>query len=346
MHIFIDESGTFVYAEEPSGWSTISAIVIPEKALGEAKNALDAFKAENGYASTDELKLGKLKDEISYFRLLARLERANCTLFGIATDAQLNTPGAVDAHKEGTAQGILKNLEKMRYEAGRKLLLHAADQVRRLSCQLHIQFICQIELMYYVVSQAITYYAQHDPATLSQFVWRVDQKALEKITEYEEVFERLSPAYLQMMSLSDPVMMIADFDYSHLAGYELLESETPVYLKDDYDIDIDVDLEKALNIQKIVRGDMQFVDSKEEFGIQLADLLSAGLRRCLRSGFKDSLRAATFLGRLMVQRVQNNYPLLLVSLGEEGTVDKPTAALINMMRRQQRPMLKREVGKS
>lgn len=280
-----------------------------------------------------------MEDEISYFRLLGRLERANCTLYGIATDAHLNTPDAVEAHKETIAQGLLANVEKMHHEAGRKTVQHAADQVRRLSAQLHIQFICQIRLMYYVVSQAVTYYAQHEPASLSKFVWRVDQKALEKKTEYEEAFEQLSPAYLQMMSLSDPMMMVSDFDYSHLAAYEFPKGEAPTYLKDDYNVDID--LTRALNVQKIIRGDIQFIDSQESFGIQLADLLSAGLRRCLRSGFKDCIRAAAFLGRLMIQRMDNKYPLLLSSLGRESVVDEPTAALINMMRRQQRPMLKR-----
>ena len=340
MHIFIDESGSFVYTKEQAGWSSICAIAIPESALGEAESALQDFKAENGCAPTDELKLGKMEDEMSYFRLLVRLERANCTLYGIATDAHLNTPDAVEAHKETTAQGILENLEKMRHEAGRKTVQYAADQVRRLSAQLHIQFICQIRLMYYVVSQAVTYYAQHDPASLSSFVWRVDQKAVEKKTEYEEAFEKLSPAYLQMMSLSDPMVMVTDFDYSHLAAYEFSKGEAPTYLRDDYNLDID--LTKALNIQKIVRGDIQFIDSQGSFGIQIADLLSAGLRRCLRSGFKDSLRAAAFLGRLMIQRADNKYPLLLSSLGRESVVDKPTAKLIKMMRRQQRPMLKRE----
>ena len=193
--------------------------------------------------------------------------------------------------------------------------------------------------MYYVVSQAVTYYAQHDPASLSSFVWRVDQKAVEKKTEYEEVFEKLSPAYLQMMSLSDPMMMVTGCDYSHLAAYEFSQGEVPTYLRDDYNVDID--LTKSLNIQKIVRGDIQFIDSQGSFGIQLADLLSAGLRRCLRAGFKDSLRAAAFLGRLMIQRAYNKYPLLLSSLGREAVVDEPTAKLIKMMRRQQRPMLKR-----
>jgi hypothetical protein len=213
MQIFIDESGSFVYTEKKAAWSSVCAIAIPESALSEAATALQDFKAENGCIPTDELKLGKIEAELSYFRLLGRLERANCTLYAIATDAHLNTPDAVERHKETTAQGLLANLEKMHHEAGRRSVQHAADQVHRLSAQLYIQFTCQISLMYHVVSQAINYYAQHEPASLSTFVWRVDQKAIEKKTEYEEAFEKLSPAYLQMLSLSDPMMRVSEFDY-------------------------------------------------------------------------------------------------------------------------------------
>jgi len=48
------------------------------------------------------------------------------------------------------------------------------------------------------------------------------------------------------------------------------------------------------------------------------------------------LRAAAFLGRLMVQRPKYAYPLLLSTLGNEDAVDVSTAALIKMMRRQQK----------
>lgn len=340
MHIFIDESGSFVYTQEQPGWSAICAVVIPESALGEAERALQDFKIGSGHDPSDELKLGDVGDEMMYFRLLIRLHQANCTIYGIATDAHLNTPDAVSAHKEDTAQAILRNLDKMHHEAGRRVVQRAADQVRGLSSQLYIQFTCQIKLMYYVVSQVVMYYAQCEPSSLSQFIWRVDQKALEKKTQYEEAFEELSPAFLQMMSLADPVVTVAEFDYSYLSPYEFPLGDAPTYLKDDYNID--TGSSGVLNIQKIVRGDIQFVDSQKSFGVQLADLLSAGLRRCLRSGFKDNPRAAAFLGRLMVQQRDNRYPLLLVSLGKEAVVDERTALLVDMMRRQQRPMLARK----
>ncbi|PYC07693.1 riboflavin biosynthesis protein RibD [Pseudomonas protegens] len=338
MHIFIDESGSFVFTPDVAAWSAVAAVVIPEGSLEEARSALADFKSENGCAPAEELKLGVLKDEMSYFRLLGRLERANCTLHGVATDAHLNTPQAVAAHKEGAASAILTNKEKMYHEEGRTLIQSTADLLRSLSDQLYIQLFCQVELMQLVLQQSLLYYPQNSPETLSGFVWRVDRKAREKKTEYESAFETLSPVYLQSMSLSSPLVTCEAFDYSHFSGYVFAKGEAPTYLRESHGIE--KDLTGSLNLGKIFREDCQFVDSQGDFGVQLADLLSAGIRRCLRQGFGDNLRAAALLGRLMVQRLVDPSPLKFVSFGGELALDRPLNDLVNMMIRQQRKVVK------
>lgn len=67
MRIFIDESGSFAYADDHNAWSTVGAFVILDEVMGSAESALQQFKVENGFAPTDELKLGKVGDEMSYF---------------------------------------------------------------------------------------------------------------------------------------------------------------------------------------------------------------------------------------------------------------------------------------
>lgn len=336
MRIFIDESGSFAYADDHNAWSTVGAFVILDEVMGSAESALQQFKVENGFAPTDELKLGKVGDEMSYFRLLNRLAQLNCTLYGLATNAHLNTPETALAHKTQSAQGLVKHIDKMVHQSMKESILSVSEQVLRLSDQLYIQFTCQIQLMHYVVSQAVTYYVQVNPESLGSFVWRVDQKEPSRKTEFEDVFENLSPGYLQTLSMDDPLPRIEGFDYSYMAKYDCAE---PTYLKEQYGVD--VDLSDVLDIGKLIRDDIQFVDSKSDFGVQLADLLASGLRRCLKKEFNDNLRAAAFLGRLMVNRGRGQQPLLLLSLGEEEALDKPTEGLVRMMKRQQRPMIKR-----
>lgn len=336
MRIFIDESGSFAYAPDDNAWSTIGAVVILDKAMGAAESALQQFKLENGFSVTDEVKLGKAGNELSYFRLLNRLAQLNCTLYGLATNAHLNTPEAARRHKNQAAEALVKHIDKMVHQSMKDSILNLSQKVLGLSDQLYIQFASQIQLMHYIISQAVIYYVQSNPESLGSFGWRVDQKEPTRKTEFETVFEELSAPYLQTLSLDDPLIMIEGFDYSHMAKYNF--EECPTYLQEQYGID--VDLSDVLDIGKLIREDFQFVDSQSDFGIQLADLLASGLRRCLKKGFKDNLRAAAFLGRLMVARGRGRHPLLLLSMGEERVLDKPTERLVKMMKRQQRPMIR------
>ncbi|WP_339495680.1 DUF3800 domain-containing protein [Pseudomonas sp. RA_105y_Pfl2_P56] len=335
MRIFIDESGSFTYTDDRNAWSTVGAVVVLDEAMAAAEDTLRQFKAENGCPSDQELKLGKVRDEMSYFRLLNRLAQLNCTLYGLATNAHLNTPQAADAHKTQCAQSLVKHIDKMVHQSMKDSILGVSKQVLGLSDQLYIQFTCQIQLMYYVVSHAVTYYVQTHPESLSSFVWRVDQKEPSKKTEFENVFENLSPAYLQTMSIDNPMPRVEGFDYSHMARFDAAE---PRFLKEQYGVS--VDLSDVLDIGKLIREDMQFVDSRSDSGVQIADLLTSGLRRCMRKEFRDNLRAAAFLGRLMVNRGRGEHPLLLVSLGEEAALDNQTGKLVKMMKRQQRPMIR------
>lgn len=117
-----------------------------------------------------------------------------------------------------------------------------------------------------------------------------------------------------------------------------VRNEMSTYLKEHYGVE--VDLSGVFDIGRLIGDDIQFVDSKGDFGVQIADLLTSGLRRCLKKEFNDNLGAATFLGRLMVNRGHRRRPLLLLSLGEEAVLDKPTERLVRMMRRQQRSMIR------
>lgn len=338
MHIFIDEAGTFVYTPQVNAWSTVGALVVPDEHLAEAEQALNRFKGENGFDAGDEVKLKSVKDELSYFKLLNALASANCTFYGLAMDAHTNTPEAVSEHQQVSANLLLKHIDKMRFQSGRDSIQLAFDQVSRLPTQLYIQFISQVQLMNDVLSHSINYYAQSSPTELASFTWRIDRKEPTKKVEYEEVFEKLSPGYLQSISLASPMIMIEGVDYGHLSRYEFAPGTEPTYLRDEYNIHIE---EAGLDVQKIFRGDIAFVDSKETRGIQLADLLSAGLRRCLRGEFKDNLRAAAFLGRLMVQHMGKKPPVLLLTLGKEKHLEESTRRMIAMMHRQQRSFLLR-----
>lgn len=333
MNIYIDESGSFVNASSIGKWNAVAALAVPEI----TRRRLDALVKRVGLAGAGpgrlEIKLNDLA-EADYFAFLAEAGKLGVVLFCTATDAGRNTPHEIALHQQQQVGGILKHIDKMKYEGGRQGVEMMADHIRTLSPQLYVQLICQIDLMYDVVSRSITYFAQRNPATLREFRWRVDQKNSDKPT-FEEAFERLSPPFLQSRSIEEPMVMVKGFDYSHMTQYEFPEGRPPDYLKETYGLEVG----DGFDVQKLVRANMQFVDSKECLGVQAADLMASGIRRCLRGEFANSELAAEHLGKLMLQAADNRPSVNLVTLGTSEALPNQTARVVNIMSRNSRRML-------
>jgi len=222
----------------------------------------------------------------------------------------------------------------MKYEERKRALENLRERVVGLSPQLYVQLFCQLNLMVKVINTVIPYYIQRDPRSLSRFQWRVDQKDVTR-TDFENVFEILVPRIIQSKSITDPLIMIKGFDYSVLNKYEYTKDNVPKYLKEQYDLNI----ESGYNIQAIIREDIDFVDSKNNIGVQIIDLLASGLRKCLRLEFSNNSRIASELGKLMVQARYNSSPIDLVCLSTNTKLAEEVANLIRIMVRVCRPFL-------
>jgi hypothetical protein len=237
---------------------------------------LRQLRISNGHEAGKETKLNDLAED-TYLQFIGNLADLNAVVFCTATDAGLNTTVRVLEHQQHQVEEILRHIDKMKYEGGRQGVLLMASQLGKLSPQLYVQLLCQINLMFDVVSRVITYYAQHDPGTLAEFKWRIDQKNISR-TDFEDAFEKLSPPLLQTRSISEPLLMVKGFDYSSMNQYEFEDGKMPEYLKEVYGIEV----EAGLNIQKLIRGNIKFMDSQDSPGIQAVDLIVSGIRRCLR----------------------------------------------------------------
>lgn len=336
MNIYIDESGTFVNASTIGKWNAVAALAVPEAGRKRLDTLVRQLIKQSAGAFTKEVKLNGVIED-SYFRFLAEVEMLNAVVFCTATDAGFNSDKQVIEHQQAQVNGILKHIDKMKYEGGRHALENMASQLTKLSPQLYVQIICQINLMYDVVSRSVTYFAQHSPRTLREFRWRVDQKNSTR-PNFEETFERLSPPLLQSRSMAEPMMMVQGFDYSHMTKYEYPDGKPPEYLKETYGIDV----ESGFNIQKIIRGNMKFMDSKDSHGIQAVDLIVSGIRRCLRREFSNNEYAAVCLGKLMLQAVHNGSSINLLAFGDETQfkIDRETKYLVKLMSVNSRRMVK------
>lgn len=324
MNIYIDESGSFVSAPNPGAWNVVAAFVSPESGRAQVERALLQLKRKLGYLPGSEIKLNQI-DESSLAEFIGNLHKSGSILFCTATDAGINTDLAVTAHKAGQVKNIRDNIPRMRHPGGRQGLTILSDELERTSNQLYVQLVCQVHLLYEVINRSINFYAQRIPGTLSAFRWRIDQKNVSK-TDFERAFEKIAPALLQTMSIREPMPFVRGFNYSKMKRYEFSDG-IPDYLEKDHGISI----EDAFDVQKLIREDIAFVDSKKSAGIQVVDILASATRRSLRGNFESNGKLSAALGSLMVQRSHRRPPIELVGFGGEVVVDTKAEQCVRAM---------------
>jgi hypothetical protein len=336
MNIYVDESGSFVSASSKGSWNVVVAVAAPEASRRAIEQAVRGLKQSLPKPLSEEIKLNALSEE-QYLDFLHDLSKTHATLFATATDAGLNAHGLLVQHQQVQVGKVRENLSRMKFDGGRQCVKLLADQLETISPQLYAQLICQVDLLHDVVTRSINYFAQRIPATLAEFRWRIDQKNTSKTT-YEAAFEKIAPALLQTRSFRQPGFLVEDFDYRHLKHYQYAAAEVPQYLEVEYGLRV----ENALNIQKLIRGNLKFEDSRSCLGIQIADLLASGLRRCLRGGFAANDAVADALGRLTVKNQRGIFPIHLISFGEETDADDVASRVVKSMTAHSKPMLAKQ----
>lgn len=144
----------------------------------------------------------------------------------------------------------------------------AAD-IRRLSSQNYLELWCRVLLVYDVVQLAMAYCAQRKPGTLAAFCWNFDQKDVRR-THFETTLERMMGPLLHSKALRDPFFQIVRADYSKLERFEF-KGDAPWLPK----VARPAPHPPDLDIGKIWRESLAFVDSKKSAGVQIADLLTS-----------------------------------------------------------------------
>lgn len=324
MIIFIDESGTFAISKKPESWNSIAAYVLPERIQTKVRAELARLKKGCGVSVAKEIKLNEIPEK-NYEIFLYRLGMLSGCLFAIAIDSGQNPIDAILAHQADQVAMAREKTRIMIYESGKRSVEKLANDIESLSPQLYVQMRCQVTLINDILHRGLIYYVQSDPVTLGRFKWRIDQKTGPK-ARFERTFKTITPILLQSMSLREPLIFLEDGDYSYFKPFEYADGQEPAYLRDYYGID----MKGGINIGKIVHDNVAFPDSKHDVGVQIADLLASGIRRCLRGKFTNNERIAALLGILMIQNAHDIPPLHLLGFNEHNT--KPSKHVIRLVR--------------
>lgn len=334
MISYIDEAGSFVVkGARENSWCTVACYSSPESEKRKFIEVLRKLKIREGYNSNCELKLRDVS-ESGYLNFLIQLGELKGSLFCVATDSYYNSIDNVNAHKSKHLESILRGRDEMKYAGGKQAMEILYSQLERLPEQLYIQFHCQAVLLSSFLQRGIAYYIQRFPNTLKRFRWRYDGKEISKITNFEDSFQKFVPTLLQAYSIDNPGPALEWCDYSPMKNYM---GKVPDYLAEKVP---EIKGSKAFNVQKIIRDDITFIDSKSCPGVQVADLLASGVRRLLRLEFSDNELVAEKIGKLMLQEKGNKTPVSLVTFDGESPVDKQLSKIIKIMIANCRKLLK------
>ena len=332
MFVFVDECGSFTESTTPDSWCVVAAYALPENQVSHVSRVLKRIRAKNGGTET---KLPQLH-EADYFEFLHRLSGLPGLGFTVACDVSLHTREAVNKHRDAQVGKILEHIDKMHHETGRRGIERLASDVGALPFQLYAQLVLQVCLFDEVLLRAPLYYAQRRPHALARLRWRLDRKDT-RPTAYEGAFHRLLPALLQSSSLRDPMVMLSEgADYSFFKRFDFEPGRHPEYLERDYGIHVG----DGANLGMMIREDFELVDSAEVDGVQVADLLAAGVRRLLRGGFANQEVAARLLGGNMAGTIYNVPPVRLSTLGREAPVNGSNARLLSIMAKSAKALLR------
>lgn len=314
-------------------WCVVAAYVIPEHLRRKVDVLMLRVRSMGNKGA--ETKLKHLSDE-QYIWFLSELKKLGGVVFAVAVDVGLHSPSEIERHRNGQADKVVEHREKMIHEAARQGLTDLSSQIRSLPLQLYTQLSCQLQLFHKIITISTLYFVQRHPPALGHFRWRMDQKA-KAPTSYEDAFLKILPVILQTISLEEPMIMLEGENYSHFERFNYPKGKEPTYLQDHYGVEY---LGGYLtNIGQVVREDFELVDSAICAGVQVADLLSSGLRRLLRGGFSNPEIVARLLGSNMVQEVRNQVPVMLLSLDKTADVSGGAAHLLRIISTSTRPML-------
>jgi hypothetical protein len=322
---YIDEAGTFVSkGASENSWCTVACYSHPEFEKRKLSELLRQLKLTEGFAQDSEVKLKNISEN-GYIKFLEELAQLNGTLFCVATDSSFNSLDKVNSHKDAHVESIHRGQSEMKYDGGKEAMKILHKKLSGLPAQLYVQFHCQAVLLSSFIQRGISFYVQRYPNSLKSFRWRYDAKELLKITDFEDSFQKFVPALLQAYSIDNPAARLDWCDYSPMKKYI---GTIPDYLVEKVP---ELEGQESFDIQKIIRDDIQFIDSKASSGVQVADLLASGLRRLLRLEFSNNSLVAQSFGKLLLQEEGNKPPISLVAFDGESQIHDDLAVIIKIM---------------
>lgn len=293
MNIYIDEAGPFIPPRGKRRYSLVLALAVP------SATEMDLFYQflrlrDSWPQRAIEIKGSKL-DEEQAARVMDLLAAHGAIAEYYAIDMALHPDAVINEFKERQAAAITANLTSEHAEAVVRRLQKDADAIRGLANPLFVQAFLSIYLCLGMIDVAINFYAQRRPEELGRFAWVIDRKD-RTVTEMEQLWSTLMLPIGESRSSLKPYSKVEGFDYSHFAKYELDEVTADEEMKRHLkwmrqtlpSAEPRTEPLRCIDAKRLWTEERAFEDSKNNLGLQLADIAATTLCRALNGNLQPS----------------------------------------------------------
>jgi len=300
MRIYIDEAGNFLPpTSRPYSFSLVLALVIPSA----CEDALfyDFLRVRDLWPAQQVEVKGSALDEQQASEIIELVDKYDVLIEFIGIDTATHSDDVVCDFKTRQGDALTQNLSPEHHPDVVNALTNLRRSLREMPNQLFLQAFLTWELIWKTIQAATLYYVQRQPPELGDIAWIVDRKN-PSLTEMERTWRSLILPLTENRSAKEPLGRLVGADYSYFSRYELdpndletarhvawLRAKFGIAAKDSGYIDA----------RRLYSERLDFADSRNSLGLQLADMLASTLRRALNG--KLRLEGWWNLGNLLVR---------------------------------------------
>jgi hypothetical protein len=248
---------------------------------------------------------GSQLDEARFAEIFKVLNSHDVVLEFVAIDMAWHTESDLTEFKQLQAQRILDSLTPQHQPTLAAELKAVSDVVKAIATQLFVQAYLTIELIDRVLQTATLYYGQRIPEELGRFDWIIDRKD-RQLTTMERLWTTLIIPIGQTRAFEKPFITLREGDYRYFDRFRLGidasdRSKDVQWLNENIAFPIcSSEGSRIVDMKKVLQESFRFADSKNELGLQLADIVSSACRRAFngnlqKCGWED-------LGRLLIKK--------------------------------------------
>ena len=282
MHVYIDESGIFSNPNsKPNVASVVAALIIPSTYKAQVFAKFKELTAEWPHED-DEIK-GRLLDEAQIAAAIGLLREYDSLVEVNVIDLGIHTEEELAEFQKGTCEMIAGWATDEHSEEFRKQVAEVSTALQKPKSPLFVESFLLTVLIPRILNIATNYYARRLPKELGNYHWVVDAKE-KYVTDFEQAWYTTIFPSIRHQTIQNPILRIQNGDYTYLEPFYSLPPDLAAQAERDLRNEPD---KMPFDVGPIFKKDFKFQDSKENIGLQLADIVANGIQRALNGKLKE-----------------------------------------------------------